>query len=665
MPQPSSPDWSPPLADTAPAAPPNPQLRQGGWAAPNSDDMEASKLEAKRQQNAVPVVQKDAGYWSQVNNSQYGSTWDNVKGDAKFMGREAAIAARGAVQGVESLPLMALDAGVGATNLVKKGLSKMGVISNPQYMDLPSQTNDQAITSLGVPAPQNAGERGLEMTAGVLAGSRLPQGAMEQAPGQALAPNTTVPLQGQTAGQVTGSPLLQSVESTLGRMPGGAPIRNTITTQKNNLATGVQGIVDNLAGGKGTTPYSVGTALDAGIKKGAQDLKDAGGAIFDYVDAKIPTNLQTKLPATQSLLNAFTKIDPNAPATSGLFKDPQVMNIQKAFQSDLTVPGTAAKPSSILGADGAPAFTTPATAATQKPGLPYQTIKGLITDLSQSIDWSPLNGDAVNGAKKALYGAMRNDLNASASSVSPQLEAEVKAANSNWSDTKDRLTALTNAVGGNGGAEQIFNRLVNGAKAGPSGLSNVMDVLSDSNQRLLAAGMLQKLGRSPGAMQNATGDAFDADTFFSNWGKMDPDAKDRLFGSLPQEYRKTMDTLVSNANTLKAYAKVLPNASNTASAAIWGISAERAITALFHGDFTTAGITAVGVPAATNLTARALTNPRVVRYLAQKTSPSKVLGAVGSIPPLSQGASQGPQQQRQAQPMQPSQPQSASQLPTD
>lgn len=571
------------------------------------------------------------------------SFWDYVKGDATSIGRGAGLAARGALEGAESLVTMPLDAGVSAVNLAKRGLNKLGLDDDPTYMELPSQSNDRGLTSLGLPAPQTGGERALTTAAGMLAGARLPQGDMvPQAPGQPLqaAGKTVIP--GQTAGQVTGSPALQRVEGILSKLPGGAPIRQAIGTQKENLSNSVQETVDNLAGGRGTTPYSVGTSIDRGIAKGAQDLKDVGGAAFDAVDAKIPSTLQTKLPETQALLNAFTKIDPNAPAVSGLFKDPKVMNIRKAFESDMEVPGTAAKPSSVLGPDGAPAFTIPGTPATTKSALPYQTIKGLITDLSQSIDWSPLNGDAVNGAKKALYGAMRKDLNASASSVSPELGAEVKAANSNWGDTKDRLAALTNAVSGNGGPEQIFNRLVSGAKSGPSGLSQVMAVLSESNQKLLAAGVLQRLGKS-----SSDSAAFDADTFFRNWGKIDPDAKARLFGSLPQEYSKNLNKLVQNAATLKAYANVMPNPSNSAQVAIWGLGAERAITELLSGNLKSAAIEGVGIPATVNITSRALTNPRVVQYLARQTEPARVLGLAGAAMGASPQSAPAPQSQAQ------------------
>lgn len=563
-------------------------------------------------------------------NPKYGSFWDNVKGDAKFAGRQIALGARGAVQGVEGLPMMALDTGVDITNMAKKGLNMLGLDKDPTYMQRPSVTNDQDLTAAGVPAPQNTGEQLVAGTAGMLAGARLPTGQMPQAPGQMLGPASKAVTDGQTAGQVTGNENVQAVESTLARAPGGGAIRKAITTQKNNLVGGIQDIVDNLAGSKGTTPYSVGTALDTGIKQGAKDLKDAGGAVFDLVDSKVPTDLQTKLPGTQKLLDAFTRIDPNAPATSALLKDPAVGAIQHAFQKDMTVPGVVAKASTILGSDGAPAFTTPGIAASTKDSLPYQTIKGLITDLSQSIDWSPLNGDAVNGAKKALYLAMRKDLNASAESVSPELAAQVKGANKNWEDISERLGALTKAVGGNGGPEQIFNRLVSGAKSGPSGLSQVMDVLSDSNQKLLAAGFLQKLGRAPGAAQTAAGDAFDADTFFSNWGKLDPEAKQRLFGSLPQEYMKNMNQLVENARTLKAYQSVLPNASNTARASVWGASMGVALTSLLHGDLKSAGIAAVGAPAATAVMSRVLTNPRIVQRLARESAPSKVLGLSGA-----------------------------------
>lgn len=411
---------------------------------------------------------------------------------------------------------------------------------------------------------------------------------------------------GQTAGQVTGSPGLQGLESTLGRLPGGAPIRQAVTQQKNDLTNGVQTIVDNLAGGKGTTPYSVGTALDKGITQGAKDLKATAGAPFDDLDAKLATaNVFPK--TTQAFLKAATEPLPGAANLGARSVDPTLAGYAEDLKKDM---------------DANAGF------------VPYGALKSVMQRINQKIDWTGVNGDASNGALKQFYLAMRNDLNDAATTAG--MGKEVAVAKAGWSDAKGRLDALNNALSGNGGPEQIFNRLVSGAKAGPSGLSNVMDVLSDSNQKLLAAGMLQKMGKAPGAAQNAAGDAFDADTFFRNWGNMDPDAKNRLFGSLPQDYRQSLDKLVQNANALKAYTKVLPNASNTAQAAVWAGSFSTAITSLLMGHPGVAA-GAAGAALSTNVISRALTNPRIVKYLAQKSDPSRVLGIGAKLPPVMSG----------------------------
>lgn len=460
-----------------------------------------------------------------------------------------------------------------------------------------AQSNE---TSLGLGPSTDPSLQSVRKIGGFMAPSPAPQGN----PLLSATPQFAENVAGRTLGQVTGSPAIQSVESTIGRLPGGAPIRSSITAQKTDLANKVQDVVDNLAGGSSTTAYSVGTKLDSAITQGAKDLKDVGGQAYDAIDTAMPKDANVTPTVTQKVLQTMTQLPKGAENLSKQVVDPTLGAISAALKKDL---------------DANAGF------------IPYDALKAVMQQLNNKIDWTGFSGNANNGALKQVYLAMRQDLNATADTYG-QGQA-VKTANKNWGDVKDRLDTLNNAVSGNGGPEQIFNRLVNGAKLGPSGLSNVMDVLSDSNQRLLAAGVLQRMGKSV-----ADSSEFDADTFFRNWGKIDPDAKKRLFGSLPQQYAKNLDTLVQNAKDLKAYATVLPNASNTAQASVWAVSATEAINNLLQGKLIKAGIAAVGGPAATNLIAKALTNPRIVRYLAQETQPSKVLQLGARVPPVVAGA---------------------------
>lgn len=535
-------------------------------------------------------------------NPKYGSFWDNVKGDAKFAGRQIALGARGAVQGVEGLPMMALDTGVDITNMAKKGLNMLGLDKDPTYMQRPSVTNDQDLTAAGVPAPQNTGEQLVAGTAGMLAGARLPQGQMPETPGQPLAPNVGTPAPGQTAGQVTGNTGIQSVESTVGRMVGGTPIREAVATQRSNITADLSKQVDALAGESGTTPYSVGAKLDPAIRQGAKDLKEAAGSLFDIADSKIPTSTPVTPMVTQAFLAAKTAIPAGASAMGKLATDPQMQRWAAAIASDAKANGGT---------------------------VPYSALKQILSQVNDKIDWTGLNGGAQNGLYKQLYLSMRQDLNAAADSVGGEAGAAVRQANKSWQDATSRLDSLNNALSGNGGAEQIFNRLFSGAKLGPSGLMAVMDHIPDSSQRVLAAGVLQRMGKS------ASGD-FSADTFVQNWGKMDPDAKNRLFGSLPQEYQKNVNTLVQNIRDVQAYQKVLPNASGTASASQWlGTigTYQGAITALLTGHPKIAaglGVAAAGSTVGANIAAKALTNPRIVQWLARESAPSKVLGLSGA-----------------------------------
>ncbi len=99
--------------------------------------------------------------------------------------RQLGLAGRAAVQGVASLPLMAMDAAVAGRNLVTNlAHGEMPTLAdfNPfakeggshQEYELPSATWNRSLTAVGVPEPKTVSEKVAGFVESVLAGSRLP-----------------------------------------------------------------------------------------------------------------------------------------------------------------------------------------------------------------------------------------------------------------------------------------------------------------------------------------------------------------------------------------------------------------------------------------------------------------------------------------------------------
>lgn len=152
---------------------------------------------------AASMVSEEAPWWQRA---------------ASVTGRQIGLAGRSVAQGAASLPLMAMDAGVAARNLVtnvargemptladfnpfaKEGGSRM------EY-ELPSATFNRALTDVGVPEPRTASEKVSGFIQSVLAGARIPAPqAGKQAPAgfasPSLAPNAAILREARQAGYV-------------------------------------------------------------------------------------------------------------------------------------------------------------------------------------------------------------------------------------------------------------------------------------------------------------------------------------------------------------------------------------------------------------------------------------------------------------------------------
>lgn len=101
--------------------------------------------------------------------------------------RQVGLAGRAVVQGVASLPMMAMDAGVAARNTIENAahgvypswqnlnpFSAEGWQPGTHGTELPSVTFNKALTDVGLPEPKTASEKVAGFVESVLTGSRLP-----------------------------------------------------------------------------------------------------------------------------------------------------------------------------------------------------------------------------------------------------------------------------------------------------------------------------------------------------------------------------------------------------------------------------------------------------------------------------------------------------------
>lgn len=458
----------------------------------------------------------------------------------------------------------------------------------------------------GVPALGSAGAAAVR---GVVRGGAA--GAADMSENLANAANNNVPL---TVGQASGSKLAQKAEAVSGSMWGGGPIAAAADSQTQGIANRVNDIVDNLnQGGATLTPTGAGTAINTGVAATKASMKAVEGAAYDKVDQLVPPVTPINVSNTQAKLTELATPTPGAEATTGALIPKDISDMQANMKTDA--------------ANGT---------------MPYSALVALRTKVGNSIDWgfAPSN-PTVNGQLKQVYGALTKDRNTGAGAVSPEAQEAVTGASSLYATNQAKRDLLDSIVEKNGGPEAVYTAATNGTKQGATKISSVMTAIDPGSQNVVRATILNRLGQATPGAQNAAGDAFNASTFLTNWNRLAPESKNALFGTggTAGDLRSSLDSLTDTMTTLRN-SNALKNPSGTGSllghaVPLMGLLSEVGEKA-FAGNLkgaavaTGAGLAAVGV---NNLAARALTNPRTARWLAQSTKlpPSALPTAVAQL----------------------------------
>ena len=398
-----------------------------------------------------------------------------------------------------------------------------------------------------------------------------------------------------TAGQATGSKLLQSVENSSQKMWGGGPIRAAADAQVENLGGNVDRIVDNLAPGADVSPTGAGTAINTGGAATKGSMRAAEKVAYDKVDTLVPPQSPVDVSGTLAKLDELATPTPGAENTTGALVSPKITAMRDNLKADIAANGGS---------------TT----------VPYSAATALKTKLGNSIDWGFAPSDPVaNGALKQVHGALRGDIDTGASAVSPDAQQAVKDASALYAKNQDTREFLNGIIDKAGGPEAVYTAATNGTKQGATKISGVMGALNNDQQNLVRATVLDRLGKALPSQQNAAGDAFNASTFLTNWAKLSPEAKDAMFGAKgpTNQLRRGLDSFANTTSTIRS-SKIFPNPSGTGEAVGHGFGL---MALLEGGGMALAGhpghLAAVGgAIAANHLLARALTNPRTVAWLA-------------------------------------------------
>lgn len=397
-----------------------------------------------------------------------------------------------------------------------------------------------------------------------------------------------------SVGQGTGRWSMQGAESLLSGGPtSGGVMRRFAEAQNEQIGSGLADVSNQLA--RNISGERAGRAIERGVQTFSKNTNAMRKALYWQADQHIPSDTPIGVSNTQRALADLTTPIAGAEATTGGQISPKIQQMADNLAQDVA----AAQQAGLA-------------------GIPYEAVKRIRSQIGEELSDFSLSTDRPTAQLKRLYGALSQDLEAAAQAQGPSAVAAVRRANNYFKASADRLETLERVVDKNGGPEKVFQAAMSGTKDGATTLRAVMRSLPEDGQKAVSAAVIKRMGLANPGAQNAAGDAFSPNTFLTNWGSLSPEARRTLFGRYGAGFSEDMDKIARVAERIKEGSEVFRNPSGTANrgaafaypATIGGL--------LITGQVGPAAV-AVGGGAGANVLARAMTNPRFVKWLARST----------------------------------------------
>lgn len=397
-----------------------------------------------------------------------------------------------------------------------------------------------------------------------------------------FAPTGAVP----SAGVATGSRFIQGAESALSKFAGSAGV---MAKAAKETANKIEQSVSNIAG-------KMGDELDK---------------------TRLGSLLQRGVEGPNGFMKKFRLVQKNLYAP-----------VDKAIKPDelVTLPATAQALEELIGkSEAAQALANDTikrfNAALTKGGgtMTYSELADLRSIVGAKLSDGGLTTDLPRQQLKRLYAALSDDTRAIAENagVGKELAEATKFSNAGYNRIETFLDDLVKKAE----PEKAVDYALSGTEQGATRLNAIYKSLGDDEKGALSAYVLRSLGTAkPGVATAET--TFSPETFLTNWNKLSPQAKSVLFGNERfKSYAADLDKIANSIGQLREAGGVFKNPSGTAGAT----TAAQTITGLGSGatglmlgepSILIGVLTSAG---GANLSARLLTNPGFVKWLAKST----------------------------------------------
>ncbi|MFC4727153.1 hypothetical protein [Coralloluteibacterium thermophilus] len=427
-------------------------------------------------------------------------------------------------------------------------------------------------------------------TRGLLRGGESNRQALENAVQDFTALGGATP----SVGQGTGSWMRQAVENSLGASPtAGGVMARFGQQQGDQIGEGLSSLARRMS--SNPTAEGAGRSIRRGVDQFSTAVRARRGQLYDQVDQFVPPDTPVALTRTQQALASLTTPTAGAEATTGALVNPALRSLADNVSADLA-----------------------AAQARGAAGLPYDAVKAIRSRIGEDAFSFTLAPDKPTAQLRQVYGALTRDMEDLAKQAGPEAERALRRANSYYRASQDRLELLERVVDKNGGPEAVFQAAMGGTREGATVLRSVMRSLPEDAQRDVTAAVIRRMGMATPGAQDAAGEVFSAQTFLTNWNRLSPEARSTLFNRYGPEMSADFDRIARVAGRIKEGSGVLRNPSGTG-AAVAGMGYWGGLgLSILRGDLGSAALLGSG-GAGMNVLARALTNPRTVRWLADAT----------------------------------------------
>ena len=224
--------------------------------------------------------------------------------------------------------------------------------------------------------------------------------------------------------------------------------------------------------------------------------------------------------------------------------------------------------------------------------------------VGRKLQSSSLPGDE-RGAIKQIYGALSEDMKSAV-----QIQGGEKGllafnkANSAFAKQTETLEKTINPLINAKTPEKVFTMALSGTKQGGTNIKAIMNKLNPTQQEFVQGTVVNRMGLSQPGQQDALGTVFSPNKFLTEWNRLSPEARVNIF--TPKQTNS-----ITNLN------KVLSSLKDTSKAAQTSNNLPYAAWAGLGGLTATSPIAGVGALGGARITAKMMTSPRFVKWLAQ------------------------------------------------